>query len=199
MFIDTRRTTSINTETRPDYIASLFGYPDDSMTTGFNVKYVTFDGTTNTIFSSQGVSMVEFTAHPKKYKVTWATPFQTDNYAIIGASNFLGTYGSAFTVSGVVDTGFIEIQTPTMDNINRKTPKSDYVSIKAIEYNGELSCSPTGAPSISPTQPPSISPSMPPSIAPSISPSQPPSLVPTHPPSIAPSIAPTQPPSNVCN
>eukprot|EP01084_Bolivina_argentea_P215258 365450_1 len=187
--IETRRTTDINKGAITKYLSIICGYPQLENTKSYNVKWVTFNGANTEIYSNNSVSTIE-SLSSKKYRIHWTIPFQTDNYAVFGASNYWGTWGSQFTVSGVVSANFVEIQTATLDNIGRINPKSNYISIFAFEYTY------TAFPTISPSNPPSNNPTLNPSLYPTISPSNYPSDNPTLNPSIYPTISPSNYPSD---
>eukprot|EP01084_Bolivina_argentea_P067104 122294_1 len=143
--IETRRTTDIGIKEETTYLSTMFGYPQLKGIKNYNVKWITFNGVNGEIFSNEGVANIESLSN-KKYKIHWTVPFQTNNYAVFGASNWWGSYASQITISGQVNNNVVEIQTPSMDR-NQPNNKADYISVIAFEYIGDGTCKiPTNQP-----------------------------------------------------
>eukprot|EP01084_Bolivina_argentea_P067103 122293_1 len=114
-----------------DYISAMIGYPKVSIP-DWTIKYVTFNGIdSNDIFSNEGVWKIETTTDGK-YKIYWSEPFTTDNYAVFGGSNYLGTNAAQIAVHGEVNQFFIEIETMSIEG--KTGVETDFISLVAVEF-----------------------------------------------------------------
>eukprot|EP01084_Bolivina_argentea_P032645 60417_1 len=129
--LDPTQPTNIDNGPHSDYISVLAGYPDIDVN-GFNIKFVVFNGKTLEVYSSSGANIIRESS--QNYKITWNEPFESNNYAVVAASNYLGTYGQQIAVHGEVEASYIQVGTVTLNG--QSVYESDYISLIAFEFIG---------------------------------------------------------------